>query len=274
MARIAVTADIHFDPSGYHTPPEDVRDLAARMRAQCPDAIVLGGDLGHPSKSFAGCLAAFSGSSVPVAVLAGNHDVWRDERGWSSRELWLRRLPRLTEEAGLVWLESTTLRLGEVAIVGSLAWYDYSAAPTSLPYPAEYYADIKASLNNDGRWIDWPWSDLELSAALRAGLVGRLEGLETDAGVRSVLLVTHVPLFEEQIVRKPGDRRWELSNAYFGNLRTGQAVLRFSKLAQVISGHTHFGKRALVQRPPLPDLPVSVVGSDYGSPAFEMVELP
>ena len=274
MPRIAVTADLHFDRQGYLTSPEVVDGLAARIHAAKPDAVIIAGDVGHPSDNFASCLAAFRHFMVPVAVLAGNHDVWRDnEGGWSSRELWNRRLASLVEAAGFVWLESTVLRLGDAAVVGSLAWYDYSAAPPTLARPPEYFAGMKRHLSNDATWIDWPWSDVELASALHDGLVQRLEAVEADAGIREVLLVTHVPLFEEQMLRKPGDLRWEISNAYYGNFTIGLAVRRFKKVVRVISGHTHCAQRGVVHRAGGPDLPVSVIGSDYGSPEVEVIEL-
>jgi len=274
MTRIAVTADLHFDRAGHLTSPQQVDDLVERLRVAAPDAVILAGDLGHPSGNFAACLAAFQRLRVPVGVVAGNHDVWRDEqRGWSSRELWEQQLPSLVDEAGFVWLEGSSLRLGDVAIAGSLAWYDYSAAPRSVPYPPEYLAGVKRMFNNDAVWIDWPWTDAELAGTLRDGLVRRLEELDADPGVRQVLVVTHVPLFEEQLLRRPGDERWEISNAYFGNLTTGQAVLRSEKLVRVISGHTHGARHGLVPRADGRSVEVSVIGSDYGSPELELIEL-
>jgi 3',5'-cyclic AMP phosphodiesterase CpdA len=273
MPRIAVTADLHFDRRGYLTTPQMVDDLVLRLQVKQVDAVILAGDLGHPSGDFAACLTAFRRLSVPVAVLAGNHDVWRDEQGWSSQELWECRLPSLVKEVGFIWLEDSVVRVGDVAVVGSLAWYDYSAAPASVPFPPEYFAAMKKNLNNDSVWIDWPWSDVEFASMLRAGLVRRLEELEVDASVREVVVITHVPLFEEQIVRRPGDRSWEISNAYFGNLITGQAVLRFKKVVRVISGHTHVARQGVVGRASGSDVAVSVIASDYGSPELEVVEL-
>jgi hypothetical protein len=86
--------------------------------------------------------------------------------------------------------------------------------------------------------------------------------------VRKVVVVTHVPLFEEQMLRKPTDQRWELANAYFGNLATGSMVARYGKAAAVISGHTHCGREGVVQRKDGSEIEVHTVGSEYGRPAF------
>ena len=273
VTRVAVTSDIHFDPAGRLTSPGTVAALVEEIRATEPAAVVLAGDLGHPLENFRWCLAAFQPIRVPVAVLAGNHDVWwRDDGKLGSQELWERRLPDATRAAGAVWLEDAELRIGDVAVVGSLAWYDYSAAPEHLRYPDEHYARTKGALNNDAEMIDWPWTDVEFAWRLRQGLISRLARLEKDDSVRAVVVATHVPIFEEQMTRKPDNHRWELSNAYFGNLTTGGAVAGFEKVRTVISGHTHCGRRGTVVRDGAPPIEVHVVGSEYGRPAFVVVD--
>ena len=44
--------------------------------------------------------------------------------------------------------------------------------------------------------------------------------------------------------RKPNNRDWGFSNAYFGNLTLGAQVLERQKVSHVISGHTHVGRNA------------------------------
>src|SRR5208282_3843603 len=110
------------DAAGHLTEPAAVASLVEEIRASEPAAIVLAGDVGHPLDNFRRCIAAFRSLPCPVAVLAGNHDVWRDDAGLGSRELWEHGLADATREAGAVWLEDGELRLGDVAIVGSLAW--------------------------------------------------------------------------------------------------------------------------------------------------------
>ena len=244
MTRVAVASDLHFDSASHLTSPATVAALVEEIRATEPAAV----------------------------VLAGDHDVWRDEVGLGSRELWEHGLADVTRDAGMLWLEDAELRIGDVAVVGSLAWYDYSAAPEHLRFADKHYAAAKGSLNNDAEMIDWSWSDVNFARRLRQGLVSRLARLERDASVRSVLVATHVPIFEEQMTRKPGNHRWELSNAYYGSLRTGAAVARYAKVGTVVSGHTHCGRRGTVVREGAKPIEVHVIGSEYGRPTFVVVE--
>lgn len=268
--KIAVTSDLHLGITGAAR----VRALAEAIRVEEPALTVLAGDLGEPLSNFAACLRLFRDLPGEVAVLAGNHDVWARE-GHHSQELWVRSLPRAVRDAGMIWLEDQVWQREGVAVVGTLAWYDYSAADPGLPpYPPEYFARQKGRYNNDAHFINWPWSDQELATRLGDAFVERLMRLEADASVRAIVVVTHVPLFQVQMSRRPDDPQWGFSNAYFGNLTLGRRTLAASKVRAVVSGHTHVGRTGTVVRPEHPDAPpvaALVIASEYGTPAYVVV---
>ncbi len=271
MTRIVVTSDLHLGI----TSAETLRNLASTIADEEPTLTVLAGDIGEGLSNIVGCLKLFAQLPGEVAVLMGNHDVWAREH-YSSRDLWERYLPEAVQEAGMLWLEGTVWRRDGFAVAGSLAWYDYSAADAAfLGYPAEFFAERKRFYNLDARYVNWRWSDEEFAARLGDGLRDRLQVLEDDAGVRSVLVVSHVPLFDEQMLRKPYDPGWGFSNAYFGNLTLGRRVLEMSKVRAVVSGHTHIGIEGRVRRPGFAEgqaLVVSVLGSDYHEPVYAVVD--
>ena len=272
MTRVVCTSDLHL---GITTEAQ-LRDLVPRIAAEQPDLTVLAGDIGEGYDNFVACLAIFAGLPGQVAVLAGNHDLWA-RGGRTSTHLWQRDLPEATRAAGMLWLEGTQWQADGLGVVGSVGWYDYSAAdPTLPPYTPEYFALHKGEYNLDDRFIDWAWTDGEFARSCGDTLCASLDALEGDAAVHSVLVVTHVPLFELQMARKPQEPRWGFSNAYFGNLTLGGRVLAAStKLVAVVSGHTHIGKSGTVAHPDYPDLPsvpVEVIPSDYGAPTYTVVE--
>lgn len=271
--RIAVTSDLHYDLAGHLTAPDSIESLARSIARERPDLLVLAGDLGHGLDNFRRCVASFVGVAPAIAVLAGNHDVWRDERqNLSSLRLWDNELPRVCAELGVTWLETESLRFGSVGIVGSLAWYDYSAVDPEQAQHAPLLPSLKPMLNNDANWIDWPYKDPELAARLGDSLLLRLDALEQDPAIRSVAVVTHVPLLEGQMVRKRNNPNWGVSNAFFGNLTLGERVSARSKVRLIVSGHTHFAREGVLERSSGP-LRYAVIGSDYGAPISRSFEL-
>jgi predicted MPP superfamily phosphohydrolase len=272
MLKIAFTSDLHFDVTGSLTPAEEIRRVLGEVAASGADALVVAGDVGHPLTNFRQCLDVLVGRAPHVGVVAGNHDVWRDEHH-SSRELWESSLPAETRERGLYWLEQDAIVLERVAIIGTMAWYDYSAAEPALGRDAAYYAAIKPQVSNDAHWIDWPWTDVEFARHLREQLLVRLERLEADRNIDRVVIATHVPVFEQQMRRDPSNLAWGIANAYFGNLATGEVIARFPKVRAVVSGHLHTNIRALVKRPRGAEIHACVVGSDYGSPSWLILEM-
>jgi 3',5'-cyclic AMP phosphodiesterase CpdA len=270
MPTIVVTSDLHLGITGKYQLQALVEDITAIH----PDLTILAGDIGEGLPKFVACLGLFSGVPGMVGVLAGNHDIWA-RYGYASKDLWECRLPEEVRSAGMLWLEDMVWRLDGLAVVGSLAWYDYSAAVRRGQSP-EFYAANKARYNADGLYINWQWEDAEFARRLGDQLVARLDQIESEATVRSCLVATHVPLVEEQISRRPWDRRWSVGNAYFGNLTLGRRVLQYRKVEAIISGHTHVGRQGRTARPYFPDMaPVSVavVPSDYNKPSFVTVEL-
>ncbi len=271
MPRIAATSDLHFDANGQLTAPAKVRAVLDAMVASGADAIIVAGDIGHPLANYCQCLDLFAGCRIPVGVVAGNHDVWRDQ-DHDSQRLLEEVLPIVSRQRGCRWLEQDRIVIGSTAIVGSMVWYDYSGAE-SLGLEPSYFADAKPRISNDALWVDWVWSDPEAAGMLRMGLRATLEDLERDDSIRRVVVVTHVPVFEGQMLRNPDNFAWSVANAYFGNLRTGRVIARFPKVRVVISGHLHTSRTTTVSRTPMADIHAIVVGSDYGDPDWVLVDV-
>jgi hypothetical protein len=262
--KLAVTADLHLPI----TRAERLADLAAEIAAFGPDALVIAGDLAESLDDLEQCLTLFRNRlTCPVWVLAGNHDLWV-RRSSDSKGLWQERLPRLVAQAGCHWLEGSSFVLQGTAVVGTIAWYDYSAADPSVKASTLKFAQDKLNYNADALLIDWEWSDPEFAARVAEQFLLALDRLETDPAVRRTVVVTHVPLLEEQMCRRPEDPSWAFSNAYFGNLTLGRHVLARPKVSHVISGHTHVGRTGRVPRPSGPPVEAHVLACDYEKPVW------
>jgi predicted phosphohydrolase len=202
----------------------------------------------------------------PILVVAGNHDLWK--RDASSRRLWQELLPERTRRTGCIWLEGDAFIHGGVAVAGTIAWYDYSAADPSIEASPQTFASEKRYFNLDAALIDWEWSDPEFAALVAGPFLATLDRLEADPAVRQTVVVTHVPLLECQMCRKPDDRDWGFSNAYFGNLTLGEQVLRRRKVTHVVSGHTHVARQGRVATADGRGVEAWVIDSHYGRPGW------
>lgn len=250
--RILITSDLHYRPAQR----EAFLAFAGWVREQQPDCLIIAGDVGHPLRLFRRGLQLFAGLDCPKLLVAGNHDLYHAE--YDSRTLWEQALPQATRDEGFVWLEDEVVVLplhgeqkpgffGEtgllgrhLAIAGTLGWYDYSARAPHLGYDDAAVRAVKRLINNDADYIDWPWSDVAMARYLAKGLAARLQRASSNPAVSQILVVTHVPIFEQGVPDHPESEFWSLMRAYAGNFTLGELVRRTPKVTHVVSGHIHF----------------------------------
>ncbi len=265
--RIVITADLHYRPSFA----AQFTAFAQQVVNLRPDCFVIAGDIGSPLSLFRRCLVHFAALDCPKLLLAGNHDLYR-HGPYNSRTLWEDWLPRACSHAGFHWLEAQPIILGHVAVCGTLAWYDYSSAPSHLPFGAHEYRLLKALVNHDADYIDWPWSDLAMARYLAKGAMRSLASLQAQPSVENIVVVTHVPLFGETIPIYPESERWSLLSAYLGNYTLGEWVRRQPKITHVISGHIHRAGRWIIPGDYGPII-FQVIGSQPGAPTLAIVDV-
>lgn len=266
--HVAVVSDLHA--GNVHA--DYVRKTAAEVHRSNPDILIIAGDVvqngltkDYSEKEdgpeiYRQTLKDFSGR-WHTAVLVGNHDLWgRRPNGPSSQELWEDVLPRVTREAGAIWLETEPLVVQGVrlAIAGTIGWYDYLAYPGRTE---EAIAEAKKGPHGiaDADHIDWAWSDPEFAAGRRESLRTTLESLSGRKDVDRILVVTHVPPFMElqspearERANNPKTMAYEQDiSAYRFAPGLGALICRYPKVTHVVAGHNHFGVQTLIQRPGL-----------------------
>jgi 3',5'-cyclic AMP phosphodiesterase CpdA len=209
--RLAFTADLHWGQRAEGDAATQA--LAAFLRAEPPDVLVLAGDVGTEDH-FAGCLALFADLPGRKALVPGNHDVWvrdGDPRG-DSLQLYRDYLPRVAEQHGFHYLDSGPLFLPEanLALAGSMNWYDYSWALPAL----RYFPDAEDRLrtkrfsrgrHNDANYVRWPLDDAGFTREVVTALEGHLDEARRRAG--RVIVVTHHPPFRGMSFPRPAWRR-------------------------------------------------------------------
>ncbi len=257
---LAIVSDLHHSP--YNA--SDVESVAAKVHEANPDLLLVVGDVANSVSHFKPALDLLRGRWKTL-VLAGNHDVWsaqedHEETGElqpNSQELWESILPRLTAEAGAIWLEGTAVVIPEIGlgIAGTIGWYDYSADRTerdTATITSEKWRHVQ-----DAERVDWPWSDIDFATACRERLEGVLQSLSSDPEVSQIFVASHVPPFLElrsDVTMGENREGYDLSDAYFFVPSLGAMIAHFPKVTQVVSGHTHFGTGATIKRDPLPPI--------------------
>jgi hypothetical protein len=259
--KLALTSDLYLPV----TPAEKLAEVARAMAASRPDVAVIAGDLAESLSEFTRALGLFRKElRCPIWVLPGDVDFWA-RPPYDSRRLWTDLLPQAVAGAGCSWLEGQSFTLGRVAVAGSVGWYDYSAAPMAGMVSDLEFAQQKYLHNADALRIDWDFSDPEFAGQVSFRLVTTLDGLEQDPGVEQVVVVTHFPILEQQVVRRPGAG---FACAYAGNLTLGKKVLARRKVRHVVSGHAHVERHGTLPREGLADVEYHVLPGDYEKPGW------
>lgn len=232
--RILTTSDLRYSGENKSL----VEHLAAQIRDEAPDVLLIAGNLGESLAQFEAVLCMFEGLPCPKAVIAGDRDVWNRDGQYTSQQLWADILPAAIRRHGYAYLEEENLIVGHVGICGTIGWYDYSGRDTRLGYTVEQYRELKGLVNRDAQYIDWPWSDQEFAGKVQNAFASRLEALERDRAIAHVVVVTHIPIFQDAIVHIPNDAQWNFGTAYAFNLTLGRMVAPRMKVRHVVSGHS------------------------------------
>jgi hypothetical protein len=261
VVKLAVTSDLYWPV----TPPDRLADLARQMAAFAPDAVVVAGDLAESLIDLTHCLKLLRQHlDPPIWVLPGDHDFWA-RPPYDSGRLYRELIPHAVMDCGCHWLEGSAFVRDGVAVAGAIAWYDYSTAGMAGMVSDLEFAQKKFMYNADALRIDWEWSDPEFAGVSGAALLATLDHLEQDPTVRSIVVVTHFPVLEQQLDR---DQMHGFASAYAGNLTLGKKLLPRPKVSHIISGHAHLARTCIVPRDGLPPVEVHVLPGDYEKPAW------
>jgi len=262
---VAVTADLLMGAAS----PTSIHSLIDAMAASGADAVVLAGNIGENDGQIGQFFKRLRQAvACPIGFVPGNQDLfYRNET--SSEALLGTHLPALCQANGIQFLPGNPLKVGSLGIVGSMAWYDYSAADPTANLTLEDHVEFKQDRNvPEALRIDWAWSDLEVAENSTRGLEADLSSLMSDSSITRVLAVTHYPVFDWQIPRDPGNRLAALRNAYEGNLNIGRWLMRHPSIYGVVSAHVPHGGCRVLHRDPLPPMPTWLVGSSPDTPGF------
>jgi predicted phosphodiesterase len=285
--RLLITADLHYNHPRSRPVAEE---LIERMNAAGGDVLVVVGDTAVSDGDWLEqCLGRFRFAG-PKLFVAGNHELWT--RGEDSYAIWRDLLPARIRAMGWQWLETDPFITPQLAIVGSVGWYDYAFARPELGIPRRFYEqkvspgaaerlgdfgglfepadDISPAARevvarwNDGKFIKLHRPDVIFLEELLARLEGQLQAVREVP--RVLAAIHHLPFAE--LLPPPHTAQWDFAKAYLGSPRLGQLLLRFPNVRQVFCGHSHLPARARVG-----GIEAVNIGSGYRWKTFEMLDI-
>ena len=285
--RLLVTADLHYNHPRSRGAAEE---LTGRMNAAGGDVLLVVGDTASgDGDALEQCLSLFRFPG-PKLFVAGNHELWT--HGPDSYRLFTEDLPRRVRALGWHWLEGEPVRLGDVAFVGTVGWYDYSFAPPHLGIPRRFYEhkvtpgaaerfghlsglfEPADDIGPAGREVAARWNDARFvklhrpdEAFLDELLGGLAAGLESVSDAERVVAAVHHVPFRELLPPVRDDPR-DFAKAFMGSERIGQLLLRHPNVRHVFCGHSHFPVEADVGY-----VHAVNVGSGYRWKTFHRIDL-
>jgi 3',5'-cyclic AMP phosphodiesterase CpdA len=250
--RIAVTADLHWG-TRHAAGREATLALVEHLRENPPDLLILAGDIGAGDE-FAACLDLFDALPGRKAAVPGNHDVWvlpDDARG-DSLAVYADHLPKVCARYGFHYLDAGPLILpgSDLAVVGSMNWYDYSWARADLPKLAADWEDrlerkrFSRGVHNDAHYVRWTHDDASFTR-LAVGTLAR-HVREASAAVGNLIAVTHHPPFRGLNYPQPDPPTLDslLWLAFSGNAGVEDLLAGADRVRFAFCGHTHFAREA------------------------------
>ena len=289
--KILITADVHYDISRSRAA---AKQLSEQICAEGGDALVLIGDTaGAQLEPFKEALKLFEGFDGRKFLVLGNHCLWCAD-GEGSLERYEQILPELAAGLGFEVLDHAPGIMGNVALVGSIGWYDYSFADESLGIPEAFYEakiapgaarylggydDLLEShrgliterhLAIGARWMDGirvrlPFSDRAFSETVSRRLSDHLAEVSSKVD-RIVAFVHHLP-FRELVPRGRPDR-FAFAGAFLGSERLGQVLLEHEKVTHAYCGHSHWYAKRKIEH-----ITAINVGSTYSDKRLETLTI-
>jgi 3',5'-cyclic AMP phosphodiesterase CpdA len=246
--RIAVTADLHY--GSRHTAGDCATlELVEHLTSEPPDVLLLAGDIGAGDE-FRRCLELFDRLPCKLAVVPGNHDIWvrnGDSRG-DSLEVYDRHLPNICRAHRFTYLDRDPIILpqSDLAIVGSINWYDYTWDNDLLRAAAPDWQERLATkrftrgMHNDANFVRWPLDDASFTDRVVTKLVSDLDRVLKSVS-KAIVVVHHPPvrglLFP---AKEPPALDALLWRAFSGNTRLeAELTVRADRIPFVFCGHTH-----------------------------------
>lgn len=288
--RIIATSDLHYNIPRSRGPTEAI---AADICRAGGDILLLLGDLcGTDLTVLEHAFALFDGFRGAKLYVPGNHELWV-AAGDDSLARFRQDLPALCRRSGVHPLDESPFVAGDVAVCGTIGWYDYTFRPAALGIPLRFYQhklapgsasirpqfqhlvngrdDIPAPARDivcrwmDGEHVRMELSDREFTELTASALRSQLQSVAQSP---RVAVGMHCLPFVELVPERSHSRSFQFATAFLGSELFGEMVLEFANVRRLLCGHNHH--RAECRRG---ELYATAIGSTYTHKRFEIVDV-
>lgn len=260
--KILLTADLHYQEENR----EAVVRFVQEINKSNADVLVIAGDVSGGTALTVECLEQFREFNQGKYIIAGNHDLWTESE--DSFKVHSLLFPKLAGQCGFQSLDQKPVILGQIGLVGTIGWYDYSLRQEDLKIPMKYYKD--KSLPGIATWADkyfihWEFTDSEFVDYTLQRLKQQIEAVY--AQVESIVCVFHHLPFVE-LLPDVEEKISAFFYAFAGSKKFGELLLQYEKVHYVYCGHTHRPKKVKKG-----DLQAINIGSRRSKRRFETLNL-
>ncbi|ACK41972.1 MULTISPECIES: metallophosphoesterase [Dictyoglomus] len=214
---------------------ELLKDFLKELTSKDVDVFVFAGDISAKLWEVELFLEVFRKFSGLKIFVPGNHDIWR-EGEITSDQKYYKILPELCKGYDFIYLPFKPLEFSNLAIIGTMGWYDYSLGDS-------YYSkrDFERGEYKGIRWRETYWKLVNFynhEKVLRNEEICELIYEEFQNSLLKVeksiekIVITHFIPFEEILPIK------NFFSAYLGSKKFGDVIVA-NNVGKVICGHEH-----------------------------------
>jgi putative phosphoesterase len=257
--RFALVSDLHIDINEKRRFSTFTSTLIDYLSTLSIDGLIVTGDIAGKNSYLDKFFRLSSKLEIEYQIFVpGNHDVWvnhkAEDLSWFQLEQYL---PQLCQKYGWHYLPGDPLSIGQIGIVGTMGWYDYSLR-NMIWDDVVNFSDYERKVNphTGYRWMDRSFAKFGKSTDEDL-LLHFLQQLECDIQlsleinpskmivcthfVPKMIVCTHFVPFRE-FVQYHGVLANDYFTAFYGSSKLGELILKYaSELKQmaVVFGHTH-----------------------------------
>ena len=265
--KIIFTGDNHVF---YSDQRKAVQDMMTAIRKEHPDVVCSCGDVGEVLISRDFCLVEELFSINPTLWIAGNHDLYSQER--DIPPVALDRFLKVIK-CGIPlqtsWTDTKTVYEKDgVLFLGTMGLCDFSHPKMMMP--VKYYDARCCTI--DGEYLNLKCGFVQYANTLSDAFEKKLK-LVDESACKNIIIITHYSIFESQYKLSYDE---EIS-AYFYSHGLGKIVKEVAKRNPdkkfyCISGHGHFFNRG-EWISETSNIIVHGIKTDYNLQRFEVLEI-